>query len=507
MSENLGMTRRDFAKLLGCAAVLGLVESRGAVANILDGAGSRGGGKSLFALANGTARNEGAWNLTRIEGKVPTDLNGNLFRTCPGVKESFGVRMNHLFDGDAFLSRYTFRDGKVSLTAKFLDTPQRAEELEKKQMLYGEFGTMRPQPTENYKRRHNGKNQPSVNVIRWDGRLLGLSEGGHPVAIDTETLSYRGDWDFYDTLPPDLTFTAHPKFKADGTGYTYGIKKGAGMALTVFRMEKNGRLTEIGAFPQANFSMIHDVTLSENYFIFVIPPVSFDLPTMFSGKATPADALRYAENQPTRILIARQDGTGKPVQIELPAAMVFHHGNAFEQNGKLIFDSLLTPDDSVLRTIHSISKDKIPASSPNRITRLTVDLASGKLESRTEFGANHEFPRFDPRQTGKNARFLYTAGAGDAGFLESGAIMRHDLRTGATKTVPAGKNRIFGEPVFVPKTGTTREDRGWILAQGYDAAKNETFMEIRDAGTMDFAARVWTNNYIPLGFHGNFYAD
>jgi all-trans-8'-apo-beta-carotenal 15,15'-oxygenase len=72
-----------------------------------------------------------------------------------------------------------------------------------------------------------GKNQPSVNVIRWDGsKLLGLSEGGHPTAIDPTDLSYQGDWDFYGTLPKDLSFTAHPKFDpVKGAGYTYGIKK------------------------------------------------------------------------------------------------------------------------------------------------------------------------------------------------------------------------------------------------------------------------------------------
>jgi carotenoid cleavage dioxygenase-like enzyme len=84
--------------------------------------------------------------------------------------------------------------------------------------------------------------------------------------------------------------------------------------------------------------------------------------------------------------------------------------------------------------------------------------------------------------------------------------MRHDLRTGVAKKIAAGRNRIFGEPVFVPQAGKNSEENGWILAQGYDAGRHESFLEIRDAATMDFAARVWTGNYIPLGFHGNFYA-
>jgi carotenoid cleavage dioxygenase-like enzyme len=89
--------------------------------------------------------------LTRIEGKLPRDLNGSLFRVCPGQKETFGVRMKHLFDGDAFLSRYDFRGGQVFLKAKFLETPQRLEELQTKQMLYPNSELSDPAPPADYK--------------------------------------------------------------------------------------------------------------------------------------------------------------------------------------------------------------------------------------------------------------------------------------------------------------------------------------------------------------------
>jgi len=59
--------------------------------------------------------------------------------------------------------------------------------------------------------------------------------------------------------------------------------------------------------------------------------------------------------------------------------------------------------------------------------------------------------------------------------------------------------------VFVPHPGQTAEDRGWVLVQGYDARRDETFLEIRDAGTLGFEARVWTGQHFPLGFHGNFH--
>ena len=69
----------------------------------------------------------------------------------------------------------------------------------------------------------------------------------------------------------------------------------------------------------------------------------------------------------------------------------------------------------------------------------------------------------------------------------------------------AGPGRVLGEAVFAPQPGQEEEDHGWLLMQGYDARRDESFLEVRDAGELNFVARVWTGHHFPLGFHGNFY--
>ena len=66
------------------------------------------------------------------------------------------------------------------------------------------------------------------------------------------------------------------------------------------------------------------------------------------------------------------------------------------------------------------------------------------------------------------------------------------------------QGRAYGESVFVPREGSRQEDDGWLLAQGYDAVRDENFLEIRDAASLELAARAWTTTHFPLGFHGNF---
>ncbi len=501
---NSGMTRRQFAQMLGVAGTLGLVETPMLASIFADSK------KRLSWLAFRTATAEGAWSLTKIEGKVPKELNGTLYRVAPGQKDNHGVLLKHLFDGDAFVSAYTIRDGKVSLKARFVDLPERAEELKAGKMLYGEFGTMAPNnvATATAARRMS-KNQPNVNIILWDGRLLGLSEGGHPTAIDPQTLQFQSRWNYYGTLPASVPHTAHPKFDpAADVGYCFGVEQGASLALTVLRMEKDGKLTKLYSVPLGGYHMVHDMLMSKEHLIFVVPPVKYNLGMLFSGKVSVADAVQFFEKEPTRYIILKKDGTGKPVIITQPSSMVFHHGNAFEENGKIVMDSCLNSDGTILNALYSWDKDTLPKFAEPRLTRIVLDPVKSVVESRTEIEESQEFPRFDARLGGKSARFLYTLESKEReDFFVLPTLVRHDLQKGACKRIDAGKGRTFGEPVFVPRPVKDSEAFGWILMQGYDGTRDENFFEIRDAETLELEARVWTGNHFPLGFHGNFYPN
>jgi all-trans-8'-apo-beta-carotenal 15,15'-oxygenase len=186
--------------------------------------------------------------------------------------------------------------------------------------------------------------------------------------------------------------------------------------------------------------------------------------------------------------------------------MVFHNGNAYEEDGKIVVDSVLCPDGSILDLLATWSRDRPQPAARTVLTRLVVDPARGSVDSRTALAEGLEYPRYDPRLGGRKARYLYySEWGGREDQLAFDAVTRYDFERKAGQRVSAGKGRTFGEPVFVPHPGQTAEDRGWLLTLGYDAVRDQSFVEIRDAGTMDFEARVWTGNHFPLGFHGNFY--
>ncbi len=283
-----------------------------------------------------------------------------------------------------------------------------------------------------------------------------------------------------------------------GNVHLYHIERKTNKANLLYKIPLNG------------FFMTHDAMMTENYFLLMVPPMQYDIQGLTSGAKTLGEAMSFNENLPTRLVICPRDnkgGTAKPIEVELPPEIAFHYGNAYETaDGKIVFEMISGNDKKILETLKEWKKNYYVQANnlPQTLKQVTIDVANRKVLSRVDLIEAVELPRYDLRLTGQKSRYLY---ATKEVYGEDAAIVRVDLQTKKLNKTSAGKTRSFGEPVFVPKTEKINEERGWIFAQGYDSDKNESFMEIRDAQTLEFQSRIWANGqHFPLGFHGNFYA-
>ena len=461
--------------------------------------------KRLSYLAYRGTTQEGETVLTEVEGKIPQDLSGNLYRIGPGQKENHGVVYQHMFDGDAYLAGLHF-DGSqsVRLKTRFIETPERAEEIAKGAMIYNEFGTKNPNFMPILK---TPKNTPNVNILPWEGKLLAFSEGGTPSMIGPKDFSFQGHYDFHGTLASDIGFTAHPKFDPKtGEGFAYGMHHGRDLALVVFRIDPHTRaLTTLYTLPQTSMYLLHDMVLTDDYIMFLVPPITYDLFGVLTGWKSLFDSVQFWPDNPTRIMIMRRDGTGAPVIINQPAWSLSHNGNAFQADGKIYLDTFITGDYSSKDMMRSWPRQDLVHSTPDTMVRLTIDPVAGKVLSTSSYGNSTEYPRFDLRKTGQDLRYLYTMETANSDDqLVNTAILRHDLQRGSLERAQTLATRALGETIFVPHPGKDSEESGWLMTMGYDSSRDESFLEIRDAGSFEFEARVWTKQFIPLGFHGNF---
>ncbi len=485
--------RRDFLKLTPAAALLLCFSP----SQLIAGERTR-----LSVRGNRATDIEGQWKLTDIEGEIPKDLRGSFYKIGPATKEIFGTKLKHYFDGDGYVSRFAITDEGIELTARFIQTPQRMEEQSSGKMLYDEFGTAAPK-----RNREGRKNQPNISLFPWGEDLLALSEGGHPAALDPGTLEFRKLTDFNGTLPKNVSFSAHPKVDLKtGEAFGFGIEQGMSKALKVFKLDREtGKCHELYSLSQKHVYMIHDMTMTDDHLIFIIPPVFFKITNIILALGSLAESVKYDPKIGTTLLVLDRKGKAKPIEIKLPPSLVFHHGNAVASGDQLKLQTFLSKDESIMNFISDWEGPVRGEISYPEVHEMVFDLKTKKLLKDETIFSQHDFPVFNQRFTGQDHRYLYMTGMGPAADpFGLHRITKYDLKTRTPLTITVSQGELCGEPFFVEKPNAQFEDDGWLAFTGYDDARDEGFLEIRDAKDLSFVARVWAGIYLPLGFHGTF---
>jgi carotenoid cleavage dioxygenase-like enzyme len=434
-------------------------------------------------------REEGDAYDLEIEGELPRELNGALYRIGPNPHFTPRGRY-HWFDGDGMVHAFLLRDGRAAYRNRYVRTAGLTAEMKVGRALYG---GLLEQPRELPPDMPPFKNAANTNIIGYANRMLALWEAGLPHELKPETLETVGTYDFGGKLNGPMT--AHPKFDpvtGDLLFFGYGPFP---PYVTWYRAGRDGKLIESRGIDTGLPAMMHDFIATDNYAIFFVCPSVFHIENAAQGKPLVA----WEPQHGTRIgAMNRKTGEVKWFQDE--AFYVFHFLNAYEENGSLIVDGCRMA--ALDMTGNSFGGN------PPLPWRWSLNLQDGSLRQNQIDDVSNEFPRFDERLAGRKHRYGYFVG-GPNQSLDSDqpfqALLKRDYQTGKLETHSLGNNFMPGEPVFVPRSKSSGEDDGWILAVWYDAERNRSEMVVLDAH--DFArrpiARVKLQHRVPWGFHGN----
>ena len=111
-------------------------------------------------------------------------------------------------------------------------------------------------------------------------------------------------------------------------------------------------------------------------------------------------------------------------------------------------------------------------------------------------------PRIDyERVNGRAYRFAYGVGVRKAAFIDT--LVKLDARTGDTREWREAGS-YPGEPIFVRRPGTRREDDGVLLSVVLEARRKASSLVVLDARTLTELARASVPHHIPFGLHGLF---
>ena len=423
-----------------------------------------------------------------VTGEIPQELEGRWLRNGPNPFGPVESDSYHWFLGDGMIHGVRIRDGKAEwYRNRWVRGRDLAEKLQEEPPQGDSFG--------------DSGFSPNTSVIGHSGMTFALVEAGtSPVALtyDLETIGYDN---FGGTLPG--AFSAHTKYdpvKKELHAVCYAYPNILDRLQHVV-LGPDNRVKKVTDIPIEGMPMVHDMSITEQYAIIYDLPVCVDLDLAMKGDPFP---IAWQNERQSRIGLLPLDGEASDIiWCEAPRCYVFHSVNAFEVNGgqddkKIIID--------LCRYERIFQKDlKGPAGdSPSQLARWTVNTENGTVSEEIVSDLAHEFPAHDPRTVGRKHRYAYTA----VGF-DLGPTYRTDMETGEVVFHDHGEGRFGGEPVFVPREGSTNEEDGWVLVCVNDRAGSPAELVILNANDIEEepVARIHLPQRVPDGFHGAWVAD
>ncbi|XP_028931461.1 beta,beta-carotene 15,15'-dioxygenase [Ornithorhynchus anatinus] len=498
-----------------------------------------------------------------VKGEVPSWLCGTLLRNGPGMHTIGETSYNHWFDGLALLHSFTIKNGEVHYRSKYLRSDTYNSNIEANRIVVSEFGTMAyPDPCKNIFAKafsYLSHTIPEftdncmINIMKCGEDFYATTETNFIRKIDPQTLETLEKVDYSKYVAINLA-TSHPHYDVSGNVLNMGtsiVDKGK-TKYVVFKIpsdvpdkeKKENHLKHIEvlcSIPSRsllNPSYYHSFGVTENYIIFLEQPFKLDIlkmATAYIRGVSWASCISFHEDEKTYIHII--DRRTKEIAVDqvsiLDAVVVFHHVNAFEEEGHVVFDVISYKDNSLynmfyLANLNQNFEENSKLTSTPTLIRFAVPLRFDKdaevgcdlvrLASTTatalkekddlvychpeELHQGIELPHVNLDYDGKRYRYIFAAEVRWSPVPTK--IIKFDIHT-KTSLKWEEEHCWPAEPVFVPRPNAKEEDDGIILSAIVSTdPKKFPFLLILDAKDFTELARASVDADMNLDLHGLF---
>lgn len=442
-----------------------------------------------------------------IEGEIPKDLSGVFYRNGPEPLHPTRGDEYHWFDGDGMVYAFFIEDGRVAMRNRWVRTDKFELERAAGKRLFGVFGNpMMSDPSVAGKR----YNTANTNIILHGGKLLALMEGAPAVQLDPRDLATLGEHDYDGRIT--TTFSAHPKLDhATGELINIGAMINGPMGAAEIRydvIDAAGRVTRAEIIPVPHMSLMHTFLLTENWVVFPVMPLDFNLGRMAQGKPVTA----WVNGRPSKLAVMPRGGTAADVRwFEHEPRHMFHELNVWEEGDRIVADVAasdgtgLFPDEDGNRKSHAETRQSL--------RRWTIDLAANTnvIKEQVLNDRDIQFPRPDDRLMTRRTRQSFAninLESRDGRVEGMDAAIRFDTVSGTEDIHHFGHGAAAGELVFAPRLGANGEADGYAMTLVHPAGSATSELAIFDAGDIAAGpiARVLIPFRVPSGFHCNYYS-
>lgn len=447
----------------------------------------------------------------RLEGELPKDLEGTLYRNGVGLMERFGERYRHWFDADGALSAVRLQGGVALGAARVVRTRGLLNERRAGRRLYGSYKTPPVRPFQEIFL-GDAKSPANTAVLAWQDRLFALCEAGLPVEVSPETLETLGETSL--GVEGIRAFSAHlHEAPARRAAYNFGLRLGRNTGVDLIELPHQGRARRLGSFSIEGTRLLHDFVVTDKHLVFVFAPLFVrSLPLLFQGRGL-IESTSFEPSRGTEIVVVPIDDPSRRFTLEASAFLHEHTVNAFEERDQIVFDFTRYADLNGLEQFVGTLADGIVQGPPEgTIHRGVIDPARKTVRFEERIARPLEMPRVSPRARARRYRFAYFSGhssAESARQTPDDVIVKADIERAELWTFRFGPDQYPSEAVFVPRRSGVVEDDGYLLTLVYDARSHTSYLAVLDARDLGRGplARAHFDHAIPFSFHGTWLAS
>ena len=329
--------------------------------------------------------------------------------------------------------------------------------------------------------------------------------------------------------------TAHPHQTPDGSVINIAVTYGRYSTYNVIQIPpSSGKLDEqpleggkvlCSIPPTSGIGYMHSFCLTEKYVILTEFPLMLNVWSVLTHRLFQTgfvDWLYWNANQLVRFhVIDRKQG--KRVGIfTAETFFVFHHINAFEEDGKICLDACCYHDNSIISQLylHNMRSPIVPGEQKKfdvadvrRYELPLEDLGGAELDEKplhkgadgldyTLLYSGMELPQFNyTEKNGKPYKFVYGVGAGNEMIFGKLVKLNVETKEFVTWEDPGG---FASEPVFVKAPDGKEEDDGVVLSSVINIPDQTTSLLVLDAKEFKELGRAVVKGITPLTLHGLF---
>jgi all-trans-8'-apo-beta-carotenal 15,15'-oxygenase len=450
----------------------------------------------------------------RLEGDLPDQLRGTLYRNGPGLFDRGGLRKRNLLDGDGMVQSFRF-DGKgVRYRNRFVRTKKYLAEQQAGRFIYPSWST---QATGGFWANFMGATeiagQAGITVFPWRGKLYAFDECSLPYELDADTLETYGESRL--GLPEgETTYAAHSKMDpVTGEWLHFGVLYGPNPKLHITVFQSSGALKLHRTLPMPRNVYMHDWFVSGRHLILILHPVHIAYWSVLLGSRSIAESLSWRPEQGNLIMVLEREGNGAPLLLETSACYMWHSLNACNRGSEIVADFIgyQNPD-------HFVGSDPVASAVmtgrrgeyafPGALRRYLIDPAGKSLREELLDQGSYEWPRVNELHRCHDYRFGYMVKTRPGDFFWT-VLCRIDMRTGRSESYDFGAGSYLSEPVFVPLTGRQYQpddpvEPGFVLTEVYDSSSRRSYLAVlrSEAVTSGPVAIVHLEHHVPFSYHG-----